>query len=73
MIWSWMFFGVHLSEQKLQVLASSRKDTRKSSNVSPSCWTRLRKLRRSTDSLIWPCTYRSMAAMISVALFGRQS
>ena len=66
MIWSRMFFWVHWSEQKLQVLASSRRDTRKSSNVSPSCWTRLRKLRRSTDSLICPCTYRSMAAMISV-------
>ena len=67
MIWSRMFFCVHSSLQKLQVLASSRKDTRKSSNVSPSCWTRLRKLRRSTDSLICPCTYLSMAAMISVA------
>ena len=66
MIWSRMFFWVHASEQKLQVLASSRRDTRKSSNVSPSCWTRLRNLRRSTDSLICPCMYRSMAAMISV-------
>ena len=36
MIWSRMFFWVHWSEQKLQVLASSRRDTRKSSNVSPS-------------------------------------
>ena len=40
------------SLQNLHVFASSRSDTRKSSNDSPGCCTRRRKFLLSTDSLI---------------------
>ena len=40
----------------------------KSLNISPSCCTRDLKARRSTDSLICPLTYVSMAVIISLAL-----
>ena len=68
MIWSRMFFWMQSAEQKLQVLASSRRDTKKSSNDSPGCCTRRRKFLRSTDSLIWPSTYRCMASTMEVTL-----
>lgn len=47
-IWSQMFFFffffmVHWSEQKLHILANSRRKTRKSSNDSLYCWEPLRK------------------------------
>ena len=38
-----------MSEQKLHVFASSRRDTRKSSNVSPSCCTH----RRAFDRFVY--------------------
>ena len=69
MIWSRMFFCVQASSQKLHVFASSRRDTRKSSKVSPSCCIRDRKARLSTDSLICPLTYASIAVTISLILF----
>ena len=53
------------SEQNLHVFANSRRLTKKSSNVSPVCCTRLRKLRRSTDSFTWPSTYCWIAVMVS--------
>jgi hypothetical protein len=69
MIWSRIFFCVQASSQKLQVFASSRRETRKSSKVSPSCCVRDLKARLSTDSLICPLTYASMAVTISLTLF----
>ena len=47
---------VLLSEQNLQVLASSRRLTRKLSKVSPGCCVQRRKVLLSTDSLMWPST-----------------
>ena len=69
-IWSRMFFLVQPLEQKLHVFTSSRRDTRKSSNASPTCCVHLRKVLRSTISLTCPSTYRLMARMIdSMLLF----
>ena len=68
MIWSRVFFCVQSSLQNLQVFASSLGETTKSSNISPSCCTRDVKACRSTDSLICPLTYASMAVIISLAL-----
>ena len=67
MIWSRMFFWVHSLLQKLQVFASSLRETTKSSNVTPSCCTRDVKTRCSTDLLICLLTYVSMALKISSA------
>ena len=68
MIWSRIFFWVHSSEQKWQVLASSLRDMRKSSNDSPCCYVRCLKFLRSTDSLIWPSTYCCMASTMVLTL-----
>ena len=67
-IWSRMFLLVQPLEQKLHVFTSSRRDTRKSSNASPTCCIRLRKFLRSTVSLTCPSTYRLMARMIDSTL-----
>ena len=48
--------------QKLHVFTNSQRDTKKSSSGSPCCCTRFLKFLRSTVSLIWPCTYFSIAA-----------
>ena len=49
MIRSQRFFCTQSSVQKLQLLTSSHRDTRKSSNDSPGYWTLVRKFLRSTD------------------------
>ena len=45
MIWSWLLFCAHISEQNLQVYTSSLRVMRKSSNNYPSCWTHQWKFR----------------------------
>ena len=69
MIWSLMFFCAHWSVQKLHVFVSSLRTTKKSSKLSPVCCLRLLKLRRSTDSLVWPSMWRLIARMIVSTLF----
>ena len=63
-IWSLMLFCADWSKQKLHVLVSSLRATRKSSKLSPVCCLRLLRLRRSTDSLIWPSMWHFIARMI---------
>ena len=53
----WEVFCVQSSKQKLQVLASSCRLTKKSAKDSPGCWQHWRKLCLSTDSFICPSTY----------------
>ena len=64
MIWSWSAFWTQSLLQKLHVFASSRRDTIKSSKVSPGCCVRLRRFRLSMVSLTRPWTWRFRAAMI---------
>jgi len=68
MICLWMFFQMQAFKQKLHVFTSSRSVSKKSSKFSPGCWVRLRKLRHSTDSFMWPSIYFLMAP-IMVATF----
>jgi len=69
MTWSLMLFCVQALEQKLQVFVSSLRATRKSSKLSPGYCLWLCKLRRSTDSLIWPSMCRLIACMIALESF----
>ena len=63
-IWSRMFFCIHASEQKLHVSDSSRRDTRKLSNVSPGCCKGCQKFLHSTDLFMCPSKYRCSASNI---------
>ena len=69
MIWSLTFFCTHKGLQKLHIFVISLRATKKSSKLSPGCCVRLRRLRRSTDSLIWPSMCHLIACIMVSTLF----
>ena len=69
MIWSLMLCCVQSSLQNWQVLASSLRLQRKSSNVSPSCCLRFRKFLRLTVVLICPSTWVLSTLMMATGSF----